>query len=98
MKNTLSDNYVVLLFAYQTIGKIEDTFVMEDSSGSRVILADMELNDHKGTIDRLFILPEEELFQNQVLLGAFFYDEEKRRICVQPYSIITEDRIIRLLY
>ena len=25
----------------------------------------MELNDHKGTIDRLFILPEEELFQNQ---------------------------------
>ncbi len=98
MKNTLSDNYVVLLFAYQTIGKIEDTFVMEDSSGSRVILTDMELNDHKGTIDRLFILPEEELFQNQVLLGAFFYDEEKRRICVQPYSIITEDRIIRLLY
>lgn len=98
IKNTLADHYVVLLFAYQTIGKIEGTPVIEDASGNRLVLADMELRDHEGTLKRLFLLPEEELFQNQVLLGAFFYDEEKRRICVQPYSIVTEDRIIRLLY
>lgn len=98
IKNTLSDNYVVLLFAYEKIGKIGETPVLEDTFGNRIILADMELRGHEGTIDRLFVLPEEELFQNQVLLGAFFYDEEKRRICVQPYSIVTEDRVVRLLY
>lgn len=106
IKNTLSDNYIVLLFAYQKIGKvetkietgIETAFVMEDASGNRIILSDMKFRDHEGTLDRLSLLSKEELFQNQVLLGAFFYDEEKRRICVQPYSIITKDRIIRLLY
>ena len=59
MKNTLSDNYSVLLFAYQTIGKVEETPVMEDASGNRIVLADMELRDHEGTINRLFLLPEE---------------------------------------
>lgn len=98
MKNTLSDHYVMLLFAYDRIGKVEETPVLLDAAGNRIVLADMELADHEGTIDRLMVLPEEGLFQKQVLLGAFFYDEEKRRICVQPYSIVTKDRIVRLLY
>lgn len=98
IKNTLSDSYVVLLFAYQKIGRIGETLVMEDAAGNRITFADMKLWNHEGTIDRFCLLSEKELFQNQVLLGAFFYDEEKRRICVQPYSIVTQDRIIRLLY
>lgn len=98
IKNTLSENYVVLLFAYDRIGRIGEELVMTDKSGNRIILADMDIRGHEGTTDRLSILPEEGLFQSQVMLGAFFYDEEKRRMCVQPYSIVTEDRIVRLLY
>ena len=98
MKKTLADNFVVLLFSYQKIGKVGAIPVLEDAFGNRIVLADMKLNGYEGSVDRLFVLPEENLFQNQVLLGAFFYDEEERRICVQPYSIITEDRIVRLLY
>lgn len=98
MKKTLADNFVVLLFAYQRIGKVGAIPVLEDVFGNRIVLEDMRLNGHEGSVDRLLMLPEEELFQNQVLLGAFFYDEENRRICVQPYSIVTEDRVVRLLY
>ena len=98
MKKTLADNFVVLLFAYQRIGKVGAIPVLEDAFGNRIVLEDMRLNGHEGSVDRLLMLPEEELFQNQVLLGAFFYDEENRRICVQPYSIVTEDRVVRLLY
>lgn len=98
MKNTLSENYVVLLFEYDRISRNKEDLIMTDQSGNRIVLADMNIRGHEGTVDRLFVLPEEGLFQNQVMLGAFFYDEEKRRICVQPYSIVTADRIVRLLY
>lgn len=98
LKDRLSNLYIVLLFAYETIGKVEEIPVMTDAFGNRIMLADMELEAHEGSVERLFVLLEEELFRNQVLLGAFFYEEEKRRICVQPYSIVTNDRVIRLLY
>jgi len=98
IKNTLSENYMVLLFEYNQIGRIGENFVMTDKSGNKIVLADMDIRGYESTTDRLSVLPEEGLFQNQVLLGAFFYNEEKRRICVQPYSIVTKDRIVRLLY
>jgi len=98
MKNTLAENYVTLLFQFEQIGLIGETPVLTDSFGNRITLADMGLRGQEKTTERLLSLPEEDLFKNQVLLGAFFYEEEKRRICVQPYSIVTADRIIRLLY
>ena len=52
----------------------------------------------EGSVDRLSMVTESSLLTEQVLLGAFYYQEEKRRICVQPYSIVTGEKVVRLLY
>ncbi len=51
----------------------------------------------ENTVHRLAML-EPFMRKEQVLLGAFYYDEAGRRICVQPYSIVTNERVVRLLY
>ena len=50
------------------------------------------------SIDRLSLLPDSRLLKDQVLVGAFFYDAARRRLKLQPLSIITETDVIRLLY
>lgn len=52
----------------------------------------------EASTERIGLLPDSKLLENQVLLGAFYYDYTDRRIKLQPLSIITETDIIRLLY
>ena len=52
----------------------------------------------EATTDRLALLPDNRLLENQVLLGAFYYDGESRRLKLQPLSIVTDTDVVRLLY
>ncbi len=96
VKNVLSDNFVVLLFAFEQIGGVQDSYVMKDQEGNTILLKDIP--GMEGTVHRLSMLMEPSLLEGQVLLGAFFYQEETHRICVQPYSIVTDEKVVRLLY
>lgn len=96
IKNVLSDNFVTLLFAFEQIGMIEDSYVMCDKEGNKIFLKDIP--NMEATVHRINMLMDASLLKGQVLLGAFFYDEAEHRICVQPYSIITNERVVRLLY
>ena len=96
IKNTLVDNKVVLLLAFERIGVAEESYILKDHTGSTILLKDIE--GEEKTIDKLSILPDEKFLEGQMVLGAFFYDEETKRICMQPYSIITEEQVVRLLY
>ena len=44
------------------------------------------------------MLPDKNALENQVLLGAFYYDRARQRVCMQPYSIVTEQDVVRLMY
>lgn len=96
IKNVLSDNFVVMLFAFHRIGRTDGAYVMEDAEGNTVLLKDIPGTE--GTVHRLSMLSDSSLLSEQVLLGAFFYEEAQRRICVQPYSIVTNQKVVRLLY
>lgn len=96
IKNPLSEKYAMLLFAFAQIGRSGENYVMQDGSGNTICLKDMP--GMEGTASRLALLSDAKLLQGQALLGAFFYQEEERRICVQPYSIVAEGQIVRLLY
>lgn len=96
IKNTLSDNFVVLLFAFAQIGTIGDAYVMRDKEGNTILLKDMP--GMEESVYRLSMLTESSLLVGQVLLGAFFYEETEHRISVQPYSIVTGEKVVRLLY
>ncbi len=96
IKNPLSEKKAVLLFAFEQIGRIGADYVMQDVNGNTILLEDMP--GAEETVLRLPMLNDADFLQRQVLLGACFYNEEKRRICLQPYSIVTQRQVVRLLY
>ena len=70
--------------------------MLADKNNDTILLGDMQ--NMEETVVRLSMLPNDSLLENQVLLGAFYYNQENRRLMVQPLSIITQDAVVRLLY
>ena len=98
MKNTLLPKYIPALLPVGRIGTIGESTVLEDPAGSRIVLRDRREDgaDH-ASVHRLKALPLE-IPAGSALFGLVFYDEADHRICLHPYSIVTPERIIRLLY
>ncbi|MDE5823500.1 MAG: hypothetical protein K2H91_02275 [Lachnospiraceae bacterium] len=70
--------------------------MLADKNDDTILLGNMP--DMEETVLRLSMLPNGALLENQVLLGAFYYNKENRRLMVQPLSIVTHDAVVRLLY
>lgn len=96
IKNPLSEKTMMTLLAFRRIGQSGDRLVMEGASGTVVELRNPD--GAEDTINRLHYLPEPSLLENQTMAGEWFYDTSRRQIALRPHSIITKERIIRLLY
>ena len=96
LKNAMTQPMMIKLIAFNKIGKSEEGFVLADKNNDTILLGNMP--DMEETTVRLSLLPDGSLLENQVLLGAFYYDKNSRRLLVQPLSIITHDAVVRLLY
>lgn len=96
LKNAMTQPMLIKLIAFNKIGKIGGDYVFADKNNDTILLGNMpEMED---TTIRLPMLPDGALLENQVLLGAFYYNKDNRRLMVQPLSIITQDAVVRLLY
>lgn len=96
LKNALSAPTFVCLVAYDRIGRTDMGYVLESPDGTTILLGDRK--GMETTVNVLELIPDEELFRNQVLLGAFYYDAEAGRLKLQPLSIVTKKEIACLLY
>lgn len=96
LKNALADPILIKLVSFAEIGKKEDSCILKNAAGETILLGDAP--GIEPSVERLLILPDEKLLKNQVLLGAFYYDAARRRLKMQPLSIITETDVVRLLY
>ncbi|MCI8386885.1 MAG: metal-binding protein [Clostridiales bacterium] len=97
LKNSLSDDLLIGLIPYTQIGRVgDDKYALKTDSGDTIMLGDAP--NLEASVQNLSILPSTELLFNNILCGAYYYDAANRRLCVQPLSIITSDRIVRLLY
>lgn len=96
LKNALADPMYVRLLSFAKLGRTEEGFALETQAGESIVLGDAP--GMESTTDRLALLSDKELFQNQVLLGAFYYDAGERRLKLQPLSIVTQTDVVRLLY
>lgn len=96
LKNALVEPIYIRLISYAQLGRTRDGFALETEEGETIALGDAP--GMEPSTDRLALLPQEGLLQHQVLLGAFYYDSEARRLKMQPLSIITEEAVVRLLY
>lgn len=96
LKNTLAMPVVFGLFSYARIGRVGEELVLQDQEGDTILLGNMP--GMEDTVQRLTLLPDQKLFAQQVLLGGLYYDSSKKRMRLQPFSILTENQVVRLLY
>ncbi|MFR1833652.1 MAG: SWIM zinc finger family protein [Lachnospiraceae bacterium] len=100
IKNTLSNDFAAVMVSFRKIGILKnqegDCCVLEDHAGNRIVLRDRK--GHEETVTPMLSLRASALFEEQVLFGAIYYDFTDHQICMQPYSIVTENGIVRLLY
>lgn len=94
IKNTLAEKRMAMLIPFSEIYRIEEDLVLEDGKGNNIVLRDMMWNNDK----KLEWLPNKAWLENQVMFGVLRYDYADGRIYMQPYSIVTENEIIRLQY
>lgn len=97
IKNPLSDKNPVMLLNYKCIGMVDDSYVIEDADGKRIILRDTGVNGETPSIQMLGLLKENEL-KNGAMLVMFNHSQRDEKLTAQPLSIITPDGITRLVY
>ena len=98
IKNTLAPKFLAVLVPVGALGKVGEDFVLEDPAGDRVVLRDRpEDGPDRASTARLAMLPEA-LPTGSALFGLMFYHQGDRSLCLHPYSVVTPEKIIRLLY
>lgn len=98
IKNTMAPKFLAVLVPIGGLGKIGEEYVLEDRAGARIVLRDRPEDgpDHACTA-RLGTLPRQ-VPAGSALFGLMFCDGRDRSLCLHPYSVVTPDEIIRLLF
>ena len=96
LKNAMSAPVLYRLIAFAQIGRIGEKPVLTDKNGITIYLGDCPQKE--PTLERLRLLADRKLLENQALLGGFYYDTVSGRLLLWPLSIVTEEGIVRLLY
>ncbi|MCM3746776.1 SWIM zinc finger family protein [Paenibacillus pasadenensis] len=96
IKNPLADKNPVKLVSFQSVKQIGATTIFLDSEGRQLPITDIPKTE-RATSGLLRLLRENDL-NDQAALVMFRYDAESGVLAVQPMSIVTDSKIIRLLY
>lgn len=98
IKNMLLPKYAPVMLPVGKLGRVGGEFVLEDAAGGRIALRD-RAEDGKGhqTVYRLAHLPSV-IPAGSAVFGLMFYDGSDHSLCLHPYSIVTPDSVIRLLF
>ena len=98
LKNPLSPPAVPVLITVGAIGTVNRSPVLADREGTRIALRDHGKDGADlASTSRLFSLPVLPA-EGNALFGLMFYDEDARQLALHPYSLVTENDIIRLQY
>ncbi|KNY29220.1 SWIM zinc finger family protein [Pseudobacteroides cellulosolvens] len=97
IKNPLADKCPVVLVKYEKLGVIDDTFIIEDKSGQRLVLETSE-NKALPTGVRVLKFLNPDKLQNAVILLKFKHDFDTKKLFTIPLSVIIENEIVRLSF
>jgi hypothetical protein len=96
IKNPLGNKNPLFLLNYAAIGMMNDDFVATDTQEQAVVLKD----DYFSAIQvsRFLRYLDPDCLHNQTLLVRFFYDADRNFLQAQPVSVVTGEKIIRLVF
>src|SRR5262249_20701032 len=97
LKSPLSNKQPIYALNFGRIGRVGDTFVVEDVSGERLVMTDDGLTEEPRSCHLLSLLPAE-MLQGQTLIARFRHDLDVCRLAIKPISFITGSAVIRLTF
>lgn len=97
IKNPLANRNPVMLIAFHALERAGGGFVFRDQQGKPIPVA-ADLVETPARLETIVPLLREEELRDQAALVMFRHDVDSGRLSAQPMSIITDSRIIRLLY
>jgi SWIM zinc finger len=97
LKSPLGDRHPVALVKYRALGCAGEEFVVEDSNGERLVLAEDGHAGDPATLPLLSMLPNE-THHDQAMLVRFTHDLDTQKLRAKPLSVVTERDVIRLAY
>ncbi|MCC6510816.1 MAG: hypothetical protein IT423_17050 [Pirellulaceae bacterium] len=96
LKSPLADRHPVVAINYAQISQMgNDTLVVEDKKGERLVCTETGLSEEPASCHLLWLLPKS-LFQNQTLIARFHHDIDAGSLRVKPLSIVTPSQVFRL--
>ncbi|MWC29831.1 SWIM zinc finger family protein [Paenibacillus sp. MMS18-CY102] len=97
IKSPLALKNPAALIAFHAIERVGDTMVLRDVQGKQLTITNNFISGSINSDSIIPLLPKDDL-NDQAALVVFQHDVENRRLGVQLLSIITDCRMIRLLY
>ncbi len=97
LKSPLGDKHPFALLRFKAMSKAGKEAVIIDASGERLALTDSGHESEPGTLHLFPLLPEAAR-TDQVLLVRFQHDLDSQRLQAKPWSVVTENEVIRLAY
>lgn len=91
LKNTLSDDFMLVNIFFEKIETKENKYILQDNE-TFIELKNLELN----TVEIIKNISSKYYSEKNCLFGRMFYDIKENSINIEPLSIITNNKIIRL--
>ncbi len=96
LKSPFSNHFYTAFVCFEKIEKYGEKIVLFDKGKETILLRDMPEMD--ATTEWMEIAIKQDTGTYQAILGAFWFDLETRRIYMQPFALVGEKQILRLLY
>jgi len=97
LKLPLGDRRPFALVRFRALGRVGDGYVLEDPNGERLVLTDEAHESEPATLHLLPSLPQGAR-HDQALLVRFHHDLDAQKLHAKPFSVVTDNEIIRLAY
>ncbi len=95
LKGALSDKTPIVALNFKTIGRVDGSYVAEDTKGERFVLTDEGMAEEPASCFLLPYLPPTAL-AGQTLIARFRHDLDTRKLRIKPLSIVTTGQVFRL--
>ena len=98
LREPLLPGYVPALIAVGSVGRVRNVLVLRDAAGGSIRLCDRrEDGAARASTLRLAALPKPPA-KGDALFGMIYYDEGEEELCLQPYSLVTAENVVRLQF
>ncbi len=97
LKGPLAEKQPIFAVNYAKLGRVGETFVIEDAKGERLVLTDAGMTEEPPSCHLLSLLSPD-LFADQTIIVRFRHDLDTRQLRIKPLSIVSKSSIVRLTY